>query len=115
MQLFAGSTRLHPIQLGMDHDSPIRARKLTVATSILLLLVAMMLPVCHIHPLLNKTVPDHCTICVSLHAAAPLGVHIAPAAILMLPAGSVVLPTIHMACSPTQQFKESRGPPLPIC
>jgi hypothetical protein len=99
----------------MQSASPARVRKITVATSILLLLVAMMLPVCHIHPLLNQTAPDHCTICVSLHAAAPLGVHVAPVTVHLLPVGRVIVAYVQSETGLTPRFKESRGPPVSFC
>ncbi|HTU49286.1 MAG TPA: hypothetical protein VMF56_01760 [Acidobacteriaceae bacterium] len=43
----------------MQTRSQTGVSKTTIATSIFLVLLAMMLPVCHLHPLLDKTAPEH--------------------------------------------------------
>jgi len=88
--------------------------KTTVATSIVLLLLAMMLPVCHMHPLLDKSAPEHCTICVTLHAAPPLGVHLPPV-VRLYTAGHVSIPDFPIQSNPGPRFASSRAPPLPAC
>lgn len=98
----------------MQRKSPTRASKTAIATSIVLLLVAMMLPVCHLHPLLDKGAPDHCTICVSLHAALPMGVHLPPA-VQLFRAGRVVLACVQSQSDRTPRFAASRAPPAPAC
>jgi hypothetical protein len=91
-----------------------RVSKATVATSILLLLLAMMLPVCHMHPLLDKAAPEHCTICVTLHATPPMGVHFPPA-VRLYQTGEVVVPDFPVQSSVESRFASSRAPPLPAC
>lgn len=98
----------------MRFHYPIRLTRTAVAASIVMLLVAMLLPVCHLHPLLDKGAPDHCTICVALHAAAPLGVHV-PAAVALLQAGTVSIvpaPVLHIRAA---HFSPARAPPLSAC
>ena len=89
-----------------------RVSKAAIATSIFLLLVAMMLPVCHIHPLLDKAAPDHCAICVTLHAAPPLGVHLPPV-VQLYATGQVLIPSLLAQSSVVTRFAASRAPPLP--
>lgn len=91
-----------------------RVSNATVAASILLLLLAMMLPVCHMHPLLDKTAPDHCAICVTLHAAPPLGVHLPPV-VRLYATGQVLIPDLPTQFSVLPRFAASRAPPLPAC
>ncbi len=98
----------------MQCKSPTRASKTAIATSIVLLLVAMLLPVCHLHPLLDKGAPDHCTICVSLHAALPMGVHLPPT-IHLFRAGRVVLACVQSQSDRIPRFAASRAPPAPAC
>ncbi|MGC1870984.1 MAG: hypothetical protein WA700_08505 [Acidobacteriaceae bacterium] len=98
----------------MHTRSQTRVSKTTIATSIFLLLLAMMLPVCHIHPLLDKTAPEHCTICVTLHAAPPLGVHVPPV-VRLYQTGQVVVPDFPVQSSVESRFAASRAPPLPAC
>lgn len=86
-----------------------------MATSIVLLLVAMMLPVCHSHPLLDKTAPDHCSICVSLHAAVPVGLPGPQIATPLAFAEPVFIAHIQPQSSFTPRFAASRAPPLPAC
>ncbi|MHB1936340.1 MAG: hypothetical protein ACYCOR_07115 [Acidobacteriaceae bacterium] len=88
--------------------------KATIASSIVLLLLAMMLPVCHLHPLLDKTAPDHCAICVTLHAAPPLGVHLPPV-VRLYATGEVLIPSLLAQPSVVNRFAASRAPPLPAC
>lgn len=114
-----GETRCIPIELciykRMQMDSPTRASKVSIATSIVLLLIAMMLPVCHLHPLLDKAAPDHCTICISLHVAAPVGVHLPPIVAPLLPAGRVVIAAVQAQAEWTPRFASSRAPPSSAC
>lgn len=91
-----------------------RVSKAAIATSILLLLLAMMLPVCHMHPLLDKTAPEHCTICVALHAAPPLGVHLPPV-VQLYATGQVLIPSLLAQSRVVTRFAASRAPPLPAC
>ena len=98
----------------MRSNSPARVSKVAIATSIVLVLLAMMLPVCHLHPLLDKAAPDHCTICVTLHAALPMGAH-APAAIHLFQTGEVRVSIITTQPSLVAHFTASRAPPLPAC
>ena len=104
MQLEDMSTRL-----------PSRVRRVSIVASIVIVLMAMMLPVCHLHPLLDTSAPDHCTICVSLHAALPIGVHAPPAEAQLLAVGRVVVAGVQPQASFTPRFAESRAPPLPAC
>ncbi len=83
--------------------------------SIVLVLVAMMLPVCHLHPLLDASAPDHCTICISLHAALPMSVHVPPVEARLLAVGRVDIASVQTQSSFTPCFAESRAPPLPAC
>jgi hypothetical protein len=99
----------------MHTASPVRVPKVAVAASIVLVLVAMMLPVCHIHPLLDKAAPDHCTICISLHAAAPMGVHSPSMMAVLLPADRVVVVALPSHPDPNPRFAASRAPPFPAC
>jgi hypothetical protein len=103
--------RSHP---AMRFQSQGRAHKVAVAASIFMLLIAMLLPVCHLHPLLDKGAPDHCAICVSLHAAAPLGVHV-PAGIALLQAGRVFVVAVPRQSQGGSHFDASRAPPLSSC
>ncbi|MHB8301830.1 MAG: hypothetical protein ACYDC6_03180 [Acidobacteriaceae bacterium] len=98
----------------MQFKPPGRSTKVAVAASVVMLLVAMMLPVCHLHPLLDKGAPDHCTICVSLHAALPMGVHL-PQSVHLLQAGAVFLAAVPMQSSRAACFAATRAPPLPAC
>ncbi len=99
----------------MHFSSPGRKSRAAVAVSIALLLIAMLLPVCHLHPLLDKTAPAHCTICVSLHAATPVGVHAPPPATLQLSAERVSAIRAQGPLSFTPHFSASRAPPSPAC
>ncbi len=91
-----------------------RVSTTTVVTSVLLLLLAMMLPVCHMHPLLDKSAPEHCTICVTLHAARPLGVHLPPV-VRLYQSGRVLIPDFPVQSKVGPRFAASRAPPLPAC
>jgi hypothetical protein len=97
----------------MQSTSTSRISRVSIAASIVLVLMAMMLPVCHLHPLLDKSAPDHCAICVSLHAALPMGAHLPLFNARLLSVGRVVLATIRNESSYTPLFAESRAPPLP--
>lgn len=79
-----------------------------------LLLLAMMLPVCHLHPLLEKGAPDHCTICLTLHLAAPLGVHL-QRSVSLRNAGQIVLAAVPITLGLTPQFTSTRAPPSSAC
>lgn len=92
-----------------------RVSRLSVAVSIFLVLTAMMLPVCHLHPLLDKSAPDHCTICISLHAALPIGVHPPSVEARMLAIGRVFVASIQAPVSLDPRFAESRAPPSSAC
>ena len=92
-----------------------RVSRISIAASIVLVLAAMMLPVCHLHPLLDKSAPEHCAICVSLHAALPIGVHPPSFETRMLAIGRVVIASVQTESSFTPRFAESRAPPLPAC
>jgi hypothetical protein len=85
-----------------------------VVFSILLILTAMFLPVCHLHPLLDKGAPDHCTICVSLHAAAPLAVHVLHAPAPRASAEQVFAPVAHSVSSSFCCLRTTRGPPFTV-
>ena len=98
----------------MQTNALTRVGKVTIATSIFLLLLAMMLPVCHMHPVLDKTAPDHCAICVTLHATPPLGVHLPPV-VRLYPTGQVLIPNFPTQSSVVTRFAASRAPPLPAC
>jgi len=98
----------------MQTKSQTGVSKTTIATSILLLLLAMMLPVCHMHPLLDKSAPEHCAICVTLHAAPPLGVHLPPV-VPLYQTGQVLIPEFPVQFSVGPRFAASRAPPLPAC
>ncbi len=91
-----------------------RATKAAIAASIVMLLVAMLLPVCHLHPLLDKGAPDHCTICVSLHAAAPLVVHV-PAAVALMQTDRVFIAPAPVLRVHIARFAPTRAPPLSAC
>lgn len=95
----------------MTSPPPTRSGKTTIGFSIVLLLIAMLLPVCHIHSPLDKTAPDHCTICISLHAAAPIAAHIAPAPVLLLPFGRVAMAASPSGPESAPRFTASRAPP----
>jgi hypothetical protein len=99
----------------MDSNQTFRVSKFAVGTSIVLLLIAMLLPVCHMHPLLGTTAPDHCTICVSLHAALPVGVHAPRIAAPLLSAERIIVSIVQTQSSFTPRFAASRAPPLPAC
>jgi hypothetical protein len=99
----------------MQSASPVRVSKVAVVTSIVLVLLAMMLPVCHIHPLLDKAAPDHCTICISLHAAAPMGAHSPSIMAVPLPVDRVVVVAVQSQTDPRPRLAASRAPPLPAC
>jgi hypothetical protein len=98
----------------MQTMSQSRVSKTTIVTSVLLLLLALMLPVCHMHPLLDKSAPDHCTICVALHAAPPLGVHLPPA-VRLYQTGQVLISDLFVQSRVGPSFAASRAPPLPAC
>jgi hypothetical protein len=98
----------------MQIRPPTRASKITVVTSLFLLLLAMMLPVCHMHPLLDKSAPEHCAICVTLHAAPPLGVHLPPV-VRLFQTGEVLIPDVFVQSSVGPCLAASRAPPLPVC
>ncbi len=98
----------------MRSNSLTRVGKVSIATSVLLLLLAMMLPVCHLHPLLDKAAPDHCAICVSLHAIPPLGVHVPPV-VHLFQAGKVLVAFVAAPSSLVPRFASSRAPPPPAC
>jgi len=91
-----------------------RVSKTTIATGIVLLLLAMMLPVCHMHPLLDKSAPEHCAICITLHAAPPVGLHLPPA-VHLYQTGQVLIPDFPVQFSVESRFASSRAPPLPAC
>lgn len=90
--------------------SPARVSRISIAAAIVLVLLAMMLPVCHLHPLLDKGAPVHCTICVALHAALPVGVHL-PQAVRLQQAGSVVIAAVQTQPQFLSRFAASRAPP----
>ena len=98
----------------MQTKSQTGVSKTTIATSVLLVLLAMMLPVCHMHPLLDKSAPDRCAICVTLHAAPPLGVHLPPV-VRLYQTGQVLIPEFPVHVSVGPRFTASRAPPLPTC
>lgn len=98
----------------MQSNSLTRVSKATIATSIFLVLLAMMLPICHLHPLLDKTAPDHCSICVTLHATPPLGVHLPPV-VRLYATGQVLISSLLANSSIVTRFAASRAPPLPAC
>jgi hypothetical protein len=98
----------------MQANTPIRASTASIATSVFLVLLAMMLPVCHMHPLLDKTAPEHCTICMTLHATPPLGIHLPPV-IRLYQTGQVLIPNFPAQSSVVARFTASRAPPLPAC
>jgi hypothetical protein len=110
---FSQIARIYP-KATMQTKSLTRVGKTTIAASVLLLLLAMMLPVCHMHPLLDKSAPDHCTICVTLHAAPPLGVHL-PAVVRLYQTGQVLITDYEVESSIGPRFAASRAPPLPAC
>ncbi len=99
----------------MRSSPPTRISKVSIATGIVLLLMAMLLPVCHMHPLLDKAAPDHCTICVSLHAALPVGVHAPTMAAPLLSAERVIVAVVQTRSSFAPRLAASRAPPLPAC
>ena len=99
----------------MQSSSPARVSKLSIAASIFFVLLAMLLPACHLHPLLDKSAPDHCTICVSLHSALPMGVHLPPAEARLLTVGRVVIAGVQTQSSFAPRFAASRAPPAPAC
>ncbi len=96
----------------MQSSLPTRVSKVSVFTSIFLVLLAMMLPVCHLHPILDKAAPDHCTICVSLHSALPMGVHAPAVEARLLAVGRVSIAGVQTQSSFTPRFAASRAPPL---
>ncbi len=98
----------------MQPKSPVRSSKVAIAASIVLVLMAMMLPVCHLHPLLDKGVPDHCTICVSLHAALPMSVHVQQA-VSLLSLGRIIIASVQRQLGLVPRFAASRAPPLTAC
>lgn len=98
----------------MQSHFPNRASKLAVAATILMLLIAMLLPVCHLHPLLDKGAADRCTICVSLHAATPLPVHLPPA-VSLLQTGAVFVVSAPALLARVVHFSPTRAPPLSDC
>ena len=83
----------------------------SIVLSILLVLTAMLLPVCHLHPLLDKGAPDHCTICVSLHAAAPMAAHAPYACLPGVAAETVFSPVLHSVKTASLSLRATRGPP----
>jgi hypothetical protein len=99
----------------MQSSSPARASKVSIFASIFFVLLAMMLPACHQHPLLDNSAPDHCTICVSLHSALPMGVHAPTVAAPLLSVERVVIAGVQTQSSITPRFAASRAPPVPAC
>lgn len=102
---------LATLKAAMQTKSQTRVSKTTIATSVFLLLLAMMLPVCHMHPLLDKSAPDHCTICITLHAAPPLGVHLPPV-VRLYQTGQTLIPDFPIQSNVGARFAASRAPPL---
>ena len=98
----------------MRVNASTRASKASIAASVFLVLLAMMLPVCHMHPLLDKTAPGHCTICMTLHATPPLGIHLPPV-IQLYQTGQVLIPDFPAPSSVVTRFAASRAPPLAAC
>lgn len=98
----------------MQTNSQTRVSMTVIATSVFLLLLAMMLPVCHMHPLLDKSAPDHCAICVALHAAPPLGVHV-PAVVRLYQTGHILTSDFTVQFSAEPRFAASRAPPVAAC
>jgi hypothetical protein len=82
-----------------------------IVLSIVLVLTAMLLPVCHLHPLLDKGAPDHCTICVSLHAAAPMAAHAPSLAAPESLAEQIAPLAASVRASRPAGFSSSRAPP----
>ena len=99
----------------MQTRPPSRAIRFRIVASIVLVLAAMLVPACHLHPLLDKTAPDHCAICVSMHVAVPVGVHAPPIQASLMTVGHVVVVPVERESSFTPRFAESRAPPLPAC
>lgn len=95
-----------------DSASPVS--RVSIVSSIVLLLLAMMLPVCHMHSPLDKSAPDHCTICMTLHATPPLGVHMSPA-ILLFQTGKVVVASVSTQSTLLPHSASCRAPPIPAC
>jgi hypothetical protein len=95
-------------------DCTTRASRVSVITSVVLLLLAMMLPVCHLHPLLDKSAPGRCTICMSLHATPPMGVHVPPA-ILLFQTGRIIVSSFESQSTLLPHSASSRAPPSPAC
>ncbi len=98
----------------MQKKSQSGVSKTTVVTSVFLLLLAMMLPVCHMHPLLDKSAPEHCAICVTLHAAPPLGVHLPPV-VRLYQTDQVLISEFPLQFSVGPRSAASRAPPPPAC
>jgi hypothetical protein len=83
----------------------------SIVLSILLVLAAMLLPVCHLHPLLDKGAPDHCAICVSLHAAAPLAAQAPGLAAPEFLAERVDSASPRLQARQSSRLSSSRAPP----
>ena len=98
----------------MQSSPTSRVSRIRIAASIALVLAAMLVPACHLHPLLDKSAPDHCAICISLHVAAPLGVHAPPLQASLLAVGRVAVVHVQSPSRLTPRFAESRAPP-PAC
>jgi hypothetical protein len=99
----------------MLSGSTIRTRKAAVFAGIALVLVAMLLPVCHLHPLLDQAAPDHCAICVSLHAAPPLAAQVPVLALNSSTGESIAPDKAFVRFSYTPLHRASRAPPLGTC
>jgi hypothetical protein len=99
----------------MRFRSLTRTSKIAVTACIVLVLTAMMLPVCHMHPLFNPAAADHCTICISLHAALPLGAHVPTLSAPKLAIGRVAVVRLLHWADPATPSATSRAPPLPAC
>lgn len=99
----------------MNVASTRRVSKGMIAASIVLVLLAMMLPVCHMHSPFNPNAADHCTICISLHSALPIGAHAPPVEAPSRAMGNVTFVATEIQSSFTPQFAASRAPPPPAC
>lgn len=99
----------------MNVASTKRVSKVTIATSIVLVLLAMMLPVCHMHSPFNPSAAEHCAICISLHAALPMGAHAPPVELPSTAVGRVVVVPSEIQSSFTPRLATSRAPPSPVC
>lgn len=86
--------------------------KIAVAGCLLLLMLAFLLPVCHLHPPSDARAPEHCTICIALHAAIPMGgVHLRPAASVVA-TSQVVIALVSLPPDPAVSLATSRAPPV---